>query len=80
LRWLLVTPAMHRVHHLPEAPATDSNYGQCFSFWDRLFGTYRAPDSALPPSFGLANLADESFQSVFGMLMTPIRARRLRAL
>jgi sterol desaturase/sphingolipid hydroxylase (fatty acid hydroxylase superfamily) len=80
LRWLLVTPAMHRVHHLPEAPATDSNYGQCFSFWDRLFGTYRAPDSALPPRFGLANLADESFQSVSGMLMTPIRARRLRAL
>jgi sterol desaturase/sphingolipid hydroxylase (fatty acid hydroxylase superfamily) len=80
LRWLLVTPAMHRVHHLPEAPATDSNYGQCFSFWDRLFGTYRAPDPARAPRFGLANLAGESFQSVSGMLLTPVRARRLRAL
>ena len=78
LRWLLVTPAMHRVHHLPEAPATDSNYGQCFSFWDRLFGTYRAPDPVQPTRFGLAKLAGESFQSVSGMLLTPIRARRLR--
>ena len=80
LRWLLVTPAMHRVHHLPEAPATDSNYGQCFSFWDRIFGTYRAPDPARAPRFGLANLAGESFQSVSGMLLTPVRARRLRTL
>lgn len=80
LGWLLVTPAMHRVHHLPEAPATDSNYGQCFSFWDRLFGTYRAPDWMQAPRFGLANLAGESFQSVSGMLLTPIHARRLRVL
>jgi sterol desaturase/sphingolipid hydroxylase (fatty acid hydroxylase superfamily) len=80
LRWLLVTPAMHRVHHLPEAPATDSNFGQCFSFWDRIFGTYRAPDPARAPRFGLANLAGESFQSVSGMLLTPVRARRLRTL
>ena len=80
LRWLLVTPAMHRVHHLPEAPATDSNYGQCFSFWDRIFGTYRAPDPGREPRFGLANLAGESFQSVSGMLLTPVRARHLRTL
>jgi len=80
LRWLLVTPAMHRVHHLPEAPATDSNYGQCFSFWDRIFGTYRAPDPGRAPRFGLANLAGESFQSVSGMLLTPVRARHLRTL
>ena len=79
LRWLLVTPAMHRVHHLPEAPATDSNYGQCFSFWDRLFGTYLSPDPAQAARFGLANLAGESFQSLPGMLLTPVRARRLRA-
>jgi hypothetical protein len=32
------------------------------------------------PRFGLANLAGESFQSVSGMLLTPIRARRLRVL
>jgi sterol desaturase/sphingolipid hydroxylase (fatty acid hydroxylase superfamily) len=79
LRWLLVTPAMHRVHHLPEPVSTDSNFGQCFSFWDRLFGSYRAPDPKLPPRFGLVNLAGEPFQSIAGMLLTPLRARRLQA-
>ena len=80
LRWLLVTPAMHRVHHRPDAPATNSNYGQCFSFWDRMFGTYRGPEPSLPPRFGLVKLAGERFQSVGGMLLTPLRARRLDVL
>lgn len=80
LRWLLVTPAMHRVHHRPEARFTDSNYGQCFSFWDRIFGTYRAPEATAAPRFGLVNLAAESFQSFAGMLLTPVRARHLPTL
>ena len=80
LRWLLVTPAMHRVHHIPNEAETNSNFGQCFSFWDRMFGTYRPADPALPPRFGLANLGGESFQSIAGMLLTPVRAWRLRTL
>lgn len=31
---------MHRVHHHITRPQTDSNYGNIFSFWDRLLGTY----------------------------------------
>ena len=31
---------MHKVHHHFELPYTDSNYGNIFSLWDRLFGTY----------------------------------------
>ena len=31
---------MHKVHHLYVLPYTDSNYGNIFSIWDRLFGTY----------------------------------------
>jgi sterol desaturase/sphingolipid hydroxylase (fatty acid hydroxylase superfamily) len=31
---------MHKVHHHFELPYTDSNYGNIFSIWDRLFGTY----------------------------------------
>lgn len=42
LRWLLVTPDMHRVHHSVLRDETDSNYGFNLSCWDRLFGTYRA--------------------------------------
>ncbi|AWA29821.1 sterol desaturase [Flavobacterium magnum] len=41
LSWLLVTPDMHKVHHHYELPYTDSNYGNIFSIWDRLFGTFR---------------------------------------
>ncbi len=42
LRWLLVTPDMHRVHHSIEKNETNSNYGFNLPWWDRLFGTYRA--------------------------------------
>ena len=31
---------MHRIHHHIKRPQTDSNYGNIFSFWDRLLGTY----------------------------------------
>jgi sterol desaturase/sphingolipid hydroxylase (fatty acid hydroxylase superfamily) len=40
LRYVFVTPNMHVIHHSSWQPETDSNYGQVFSFWDRLFGTY----------------------------------------
>jgi sterol desaturase/sphingolipid hydroxylase (fatty acid hydroxylase superfamily) len=37
---VLVSPAMHRVHHHRHLPETDTNYSTIFSLWDRLFGTY----------------------------------------
>ncbi|QPJ62583.1 MAG: sterol desaturase family protein [Candidatus Nitronauta litoralis] len=40
LRYLLVTPDMHRIHHSVERDETDSNYGFNLSIWDRWFGTY----------------------------------------
>ena len=42
LRWLVVTPDMHRVHHSWHADETNSNFGFNLSCWDRWFGTYRA--------------------------------------
>lgn len=41
LRWLVVTPDMHRVHHSVEDDEANSNFGFNLSCWDRLFGTYR---------------------------------------
>ena len=38
---VFVSPDMHKVHHHYVLPYTDSNYGNIFSIWDRLFGTYR---------------------------------------
>jgi sterol desaturase/sphingolipid hydroxylase (fatty acid hydroxylase superfamily) len=42
LRWLVVTPDMHRVHHSVRYNECSSNYGFNLPWWDRLFGTYRA--------------------------------------
>jgi sterol desaturase/sphingolipid hydroxylase (fatty acid hydroxylase superfamily) len=41
LRWLVVTPDMHRVHHSIEDDEANSNFGFNLPWWDRLFGTYR---------------------------------------
>lgn len=41
LRWIVVTPYMHRVHHSVEASETNSNFSFNLPWWDRLFGTYR---------------------------------------
>jgi sterol desaturase/sphingolipid hydroxylase (fatty acid hydroxylase superfamily) len=38
---IFITPNLHQVHHHFEQPYTDSNYGDVFSFWDRLFGTFK---------------------------------------
>lgn len=46
LRWFLVTPDMHRVHHSIEDDEANSNFGFSLPWWDRLFGTYRAQPRA----------------------------------
>jgi len=40
LSYFIISPDMHKVHHHYKLPYTDSNYGNIFSIWDRLFGTY----------------------------------------
>ncbi len=42
LRWIVVTPDMHRVHHSVDPRETNSNYGFNLPWWDRLLGTYVA--------------------------------------
>jgi sterol desaturase/sphingolipid hydroxylase (fatty acid hydroxylase superfamily) len=44
LSYVLVSPDMHKVHHHYMLPYTDSNYGNIFSIWDRLFGTFMKLD------------------------------------
>src|SRR5207245_9369156 len=46
LRWLVVTPDMHRVHHSIVVGETNSNFGFNLPCWDRLLGTYRAQPAA----------------------------------
>jgi sterol desaturase/sphingolipid hydroxylase (fatty acid hydroxylase superfamily) len=42
LRWIVVTPDMHRIHHSTRAVETNANFGFSVSWWDRLCGTYCA--------------------------------------
>ena len=44
ISYVLVSPDMHKIHHHYVLPYTDSNYGNIFSIWDRLFGTYMTMD------------------------------------
>ena len=44
LSYFIISPDMHKVHHHYKLPFTDSNYGNIFSVWDRLFGTYKYLD------------------------------------
>lgn len=41
LRWFIVTPMMHKVHHSILRTETDSNYGSLFTWWDRWFGSWK---------------------------------------
>jgi sterol desaturase/sphingolipid hydroxylase (fatty acid hydroxylase superfamily) len=44
IQWILVSPNMHKVHHHYLLPTTDTNYGNIFSIWDRLLGTFVKKD------------------------------------
>jgi sterol desaturase/sphingolipid hydroxylase (fatty acid hydroxylase superfamily) len=73
LRWLLVTPEMHRVHHSRERREGQSNFGAAFPWWDRLLGTYVAQPSAGHDrvAFGVAGFEDRKHLSLPWMLAQP---------
>jgi sterol desaturase/sphingolipid hydroxylase (fatty acid hydroxylase superfamily) len=75
LRWLVVTPEMHRVHHSIKARETNSNFGFNLPWWDRLFGTYRAQPEAghLGMTIGIAQFRDPAEQRLDRMLTQPFR-------
>jgi len=70
---VFVTPEIHRIHHSRDRADFDRNFGQLFSFWDRLFGSYRSPKSGSATSMGLDGCDDLRWNSILGMLATPLR-------
>ena len=40
MSYVIVSPDMHKIHHHYRLPYTDTNYGNIFPIWDRLFGTF----------------------------------------
>jgi sterol desaturase/sphingolipid hydroxylase (fatty acid hydroxylase superfamily) len=78
LRMLIVTPFMHKVHHSRWQPETDSNYSSLFSFWDRLFGSFRLRENQRTLHFGLKEFDMPEHHTLLGLLTTPIkRIRRI---
>ena len=74
LRWLLVTPDMHRIHHSRNMIETDSNFGFSVSCWDRLCGTYR-PEPALEQTGMEIGLSDYRAPLNLGrLLLLPFQA------
>jgi sterol desaturase/sphingolipid hydroxylase (fatty acid hydroxylase superfamily) len=75
LRLVLVTPDMHRVHHSIHRDETDSNFGFCLPWWDRLFATYRAAprDGQLAMTIGLPIFRDARELRLDRLLTQPFR-------
>jgi sterol desaturase/sphingolipid hydroxylase (fatty acid hydroxylase superfamily) len=70
---VIVTPAMHRVHHSRWQPETDSNYGSILPWWDMIFRSFRLREDARTIHLGLEEFDEDRWQTLGGMLRTPLR-------
>ena len=75
LRWIVVTPDMHRVHHSIERRETNSNFGFNLPWWDRLFGTYRDQPEVGHTAMviGIEQFRDPAELRLHRMLLQPFR-------
>jgi sterol desaturase/sphingolipid hydroxylase (fatty acid hydroxylase superfamily) len=67
---LIISPNLHKVHHHQKQDYTDSNYGNIFVFWDKIFGTYKV----LPVvniKFGLEEFDDPKKQNAWYLIKSP---------
>lgn len=77
LRWIVVTPDMHRVHHSVEIDESNSNFGFNLPWWDHFFGTYRAQPRAghLEMRIGVHHLQKAEPSGVIGLIGMPFVAK-----
>lgn len=75
LRWLVVTPDMHRVHHSIVSHETNSNFGFNLPWWDHLLGTYRAQPAAghEAMTIGIEQFREPRELGLDRMLLQPFR-------
>jgi len=75
LRWFVVTPDMHRVHHSILSRETNSNFGFNLPWWDRLLGTYRAQPAAghEAMTIGIEQFREPRELALDRMLLQPFR-------
>jgi sterol desaturase/sphingolipid hydroxylase (fatty acid hydroxylase superfamily) len=77
LRWMVVTPDMHRVHHSIVVLETNNNFGFNLPWWDRLLGTYRAQPAAGHDSMtiGIDQFRDSGELRLDRILTQPLRGQ-----
>ncbi len=78
LRYVIITPDMHRIHHSVLREEADSNYGFSISLWDRLFKTYTKKPSQPQPvmDIGLEYLRTPRDLGFFKLLLLPFKSRK----
>jgi sterol desaturase/sphingolipid hydroxylase (fatty acid hydroxylase superfamily) len=69
---ILVSPAMHQIHHSLDEKHWDKNMGLVFSIWDQMFGTAYIPKERETLKFGIGE-AGERFQTAWDFLVEPFR-------
>jgi len=74
ISYVFVTPNMHKFHHHFEMPWTDTNFGNIFSIWDRMFGTLTYDDPK-KVTFGLDLLDSTKDQNILYQLKTPFNKK-----
>ncbi len=73
LAWVFVSPDMHKVHHHYVLPYTDTNFGNVFSVWDRLFRTYREMERTQVVYGVDTHMAPAEHTTVGALLTMPLR-------
>ncbi|MBL1142526.1 MAG: sterol desaturase family protein [Proteobacteria bacterium] len=78
LRAIFVTPDMHRIHHSVIRNETDSNYGNIFSIWDKVFKTYTPlPEAGYDDmAIGLDKYRNPASGQVLQLLINPFTTGR----
>tara|TARA_B100001059_G_scaffold199616_1_gene206053 strand:- start:174 stop:1010 length:837 start_codon:yes stop_codon:yes gene_type:complete len=84
LSYLIVSPDMHKIHHHYRLPYTDANYGNIFSIWDRIFGTYMDLDrekiiygvDVFPDEYKNSNIKD-LLKQPFQKYQRPTKANKI---
>lgn len=73
LRWIIVSPDMHRIHHSIYVDETDSNFGFNLPWWDRLLGTYRKSprDGQIGITIGIDLFREQKFLRLPWLLVLP---------
>jgi sterol desaturase/sphingolipid hydroxylase (fatty acid hydroxylase superfamily) len=69
LSFVFITPNMHKVHHHYTQPLTDTNFGNIFSIWDRIFGTFASVEDISTLKYGIDTHMDEEENNRLGNLL-----------